>query len=750
MTQPSGDNPKNAAENGNALDDPRVWEVISAYQHEVEKGNKPNRADYLAKYPELADAIGDCLDGLQMLEQQLADTHSRPRAARESGSMNEFAQPTAPLGDFQIVGEIARGGMGIVYEAIQLSLGRRVALKVLPFAATVDSRNLQRFKIEAQAAALLHHTHIVPVYGIGCERGVHYYAMQLIEGQSLAAIISQVRQKENTAGGGTAPSATEVEPPSSASARPQALHSTVDVTETLTTGKPHTTDAYLRRACRLIIQAAEGLEHAHQSGVVHRDIKPANLLVDVAGNLWITDFGLAQLQTDVSLTRSGDMLGTFRYMSPEQSSGQRTILDHRTDIYSLGVTLYELLTLRPAFSADNHQELLYHILHNDPDSPRKHNPAISSELELIVLKAISKSPADRYATAAAMAADLQRYLDHKPILAKPPTLIDRVRKWSRRHPSLVVAGVLLLLVIAASATGTAWIVSFEQQKTANALGREKQRAQEAEQRYQQARKAVDTLFQISEEELTDRPMEEARKRILEVVLTHYEQFMEQREGDVASQAELAQAQNKVKSLLRELDILQNAMDYRLLVRPDVQDELRLTADQKSFIQAAWEGDFDNVGAAMRAANEADRRAGLVAIAERQKSLIDSLLTMEQSRRFRQVAIQSRGLFAFKDRTIIQKLALTPQQREEIREIEHAMFLERFQGSDHPPGPGPGPRPDGKGPPPHPPHNMQEHMNKVLLLLTEKQKQTWQELIGSPFRDVSMEWFPPPPPKRKGP
>src|SRR5579871_4421520 len=206
------------------------------------------------------------------------------------------------FGDFRLEREIGRGGMGVVYEAEQLSLHRRVALKVLPLAATLDPRQLQRFHNEAQAAARLNHGHIVSVFTVGCEQDVHYYVMQLIEGRTVAALI-----KERTL-------------PADA-------------------------------AARLMMQAAEALDYAHQVGVVHRDIKPANLLVDNAGKLWVTDFGLAQFQEMPEVTQTGDLVGTLRYMSPEQTLGQRGGVDHRTDIYALGVTLYELLTLRPAFAA---------------------------------------------------------------------------------------------------------------------------------------------------------------------------------------------------------------------------------------------------------------------------------------------------------------------------------------------------------------------------------------------------------------
>jgi serine/threonine protein kinase len=295
-----------------------------------------------------------------------------------------------------------------------------VALKVLPFAATLDPKQLQRFKNEAQAAAHLHHSNIVPVYATGCERGVHYYAMQFIEGQTLAQVIADAK--------GQRPEVHS--PPRSALAPtpPLAARST----ETGTTGATR-----FRTAARLGVQAALALEHAHQLGVVHRDIKPPNLLVDGRGHLWVTDFGLAHCQSQAGLTMTGDLVGTLRYMSPEQALARPVPLDHRTDLYSLGVTLFELLTLMPAFAGSDRQELLRQIAFEEPRPPRRLNASIPAELETIVLKAMEKNATDRYATAQELADDLERFLNDEPIRAKRPSLALRLRKWARRHRQVV-------------------------------------------------------------------------------------------------------------------------------------------------------------------------------------------------------------------------------------------------------------------------------------------------------------------------
>jgi serine/threonine protein kinase len=335
----------------------------------------------------------------------------------------------AALGDFHILRQLGRGGMGVVYEAEQVSLNRRVALKVLPMAATMDPRQLARFRYEARAAAQLHHPHIVPVHGVGCERGVHYYAMQLIEGCSLADVIDGLRN----AGTGHCTAGS-----CQAQTLPIAARATVPI-------RPWP----FRRIAELVAQAAQALEYAHSMGVVHRDIKPANLLLDTGGNVWVTDFGLARLGEGHDLTLSGDLIGTLRYMSPEQALAKHGLVDHRTDVYALGAVLYELLTLHPAVDGISKREVLHRLAFEEPVSPRKVDRSIPAELETVTLKALAKGPAQRYATAQELADDLRRWLDHRPILARPPGPLERARKWSHRHRPLVIALVAFLALLVA-------------------------------------------------------------------------------------------------------------------------------------------------------------------------------------------------------------------------------------------------------------------------------------------------------------
>jgi WD40 repeat protein/serine/threonine protein kinase len=406
--------------------------AVQEYLAEVEAGRRPDRQTFLARHPEIATALGECLDGLEFMR-AAAPRLQAPDPGQAATAASLALEPEGALGDFRLVREIGRGGMGVVYEAVQISLGRRVALKVLPFATAMDPKQLQRFKNEAQAAAHLQHTNIVPVHYVGCERGVHFYAMQYIEGQTLAALIRDLR---GLVGGGAA--AACVSRSENGNGREtQAAKEPVTVPRMAGTTLPATSGpAYFRTVAQLGLQAAEALQHAHQLGVIHRDIKPANLLVDAGGRLWITDFGLAHCQSQPGLTMTGDVLGTLRYMSPEQALAKRGAIDARTDVYSLGVTLYELVTLEPAYDGRDREELLHQIAFEEPRRPRRLNSAVPTELETITLKAMAKEPKARYASAEELADDLRRFLAGEPIRARRVRAWERAVKWARRRPAV--------------------------------------------------------------------------------------------------------------------------------------------------------------------------------------------------------------------------------------------------------------------------------------------------------------------------
>jgi serine/threonine protein kinase/Flp pilus assembly protein TadD len=500
-----------------------VGQVADEFLRRQEQGERPQVEEYVARYPQAAALLRKVLASLQLLEASAASGASAPE--------QDADLVTGVLGDFRLVREIGRGGMGIVYEAEQVSLGRRVALKVLPFAGALDARQLQRFALEARAAALLHHQSIVPVYFVGCERGVHFYAMQLIEGQTLAQLIHQLRQENGlaaaepdappAAAGQGEPSGapTTAHTPAPQATAAAAAETAKAVPASRPTERSLQSREFYRQVARLGVQAAEALDHAHQRGIVHRDVKPGNLLLDGQGQLWVTDFGLAQFQSDTKLTLSGDLVGTLRYMSPEQALAQRVVVDHRTDVYSLGATLYELLALQPAYLGTDRQQLLRQIAFEEPRALRKVNRAVPVELAVIVAKAMEKNPQERYATAQELADDLQRFLLDRPIQARWPSLRQRAVKWTRRH-RVVVGSVLAALVVGILAT------TWQAVRATNAEGEARAALAEARRAGQQTLEALQALTDEVIERLIARQtqMTEEDRAFLRKVLEHYEGF----------------------------------------------------------------------------------------------------------------------------------------------------------------------------------------------------------------------------------
>ena len=425
------------------------------------RSGQPIDWDQLAReHPERAEAIGRMRPAFGLMARMGSSVH---REAQNRGPVPDPVAGLGCLGDYKLLREVGRGGMGVVYEAHQISLKRRVALKVLPFASALDSRRLQRFQIEAQAAAALHHKNIVPVFTVSTEAGVPFYAMQFIDGRSLAEVIRELRRLDGLepARSATVCALTRSLVAGQFAPTPESDGSvdrdpSVDETTTSTPSGPLPVPVasrargrgFIRTVAAFGIQASEALEHAHRRGIVHRDIKPSNLLVDPDGHLWVTDFGLARIPGETNLTITGDVMGTPRYMSPEQTLGKGILLDGRTDVYSLGATLYELLTLRPPFPGDDRQEVLRQIAQEEPRPPSRLNSAIPAPLETIVLKAMAKERARRYASAAALRDDLQRFLDNRPILARRTSPAERFRRWCRRNPLVagLTGGIMLLLV----------------------------------------------------------------------------------------------------------------------------------------------------------------------------------------------------------------------------------------------------------------------------------------------------------------
>ena len=546
--------------------DQRLMAILEKYLVDMESGNAVDPETLIAENPDVADKLRGYLESLRLLQHtaiDLSDSHDDPAGT---------SAPPQQLGDFEIVREIGRGGMGVVYEARQISLRRRVALKVLPFAGMLDPKQVARFSNEAQAAAQLHHPHIVPVYAVGCERGIHYFAMQLVEGQSLETAIDELRNQANLPVGDPKVSGdSERELPGGTTAD-AALQGTW---RGFSTARARRREDFFRQAATLARQAAEGLQHAHDFGIIHRDIKPSNLLLDGQGQLWIADFGLARTHKEAGVTLTGDIVGTLRYMSPEQAAGRAALVDHRTDVYALGVTLYELLTLRHAFDGEHGQALLRQIEQSEPPEPRAVDSAIPYDLETIVLKAISKSREDRYETAGEMAADLQRYLEGRATVARRPSLVVRAGKWLQRHQAAMAVAIGVLLFSVVGLTAATVMISAEQSRTEAALVTARRNFEEsehnrqrAERFYRQAREAVDRLGVGHAEQLAHVPgAESLRQSLLRATLSYYDQFLSDAAEDESLVADLARTRFKAAALTEQIGDAQRAREgYEQAIR----------------------------------------------------------------------------------------------------------------------------------------------------------------------------------------
>ncbi len=536
-------------------------ELIEELSAKIEGGEVVDLQAYIAAHPAHADELHRLIPTLLLLaDLSRSGTASIPPIVAD-GPDNETP---GTLGDFRILREVGRGGMGIVYEAEQISLHRRVALKVLPFAATMDPRHLQRFKNESLAAASLEHPHIVPVYAVGCERGVHYYAMKYIEGQSLAEVIDEVRKAKESHHRGI--ENTE---------KKQNTKISSSLCSLCLCGSPD----FFKSVAELGIQAAEALEHAHSLGIVHRDIKPANLMIDGHGARWITDFGLARTAADAGLTMTGDVLGTLRYMSPEQALAKHGLVDHRTDIYSLGVTLYELLTGTPAISGKDREEILNRITLEDSHPPRSFDSTIPRDLETIVLKAMAKTPSERYATARELADDLRRFLDSQPIRARRASLTQRFTKWSRRHRHFVGATFLIVLLAAMGLAVGSYLLWKKELKTQAALDyAEKQRQaaleqtaralaerRAAEQNFNMVGRAVNDLLRpLYAMELAETPqLNEVRRVLTEKAISFYQSLVQDNHVDPQARYQTARAYQDVAGIFITTGNRSKALEARM-------------------------------------------------------------------------------------------------------------------------------------------------------------------------------------------
>ncbi|MBM3980329.1 MAG: serine/threonine protein kinase [Planctomycetes bacterium] len=411
--------------------------LAEEFADRLRRGEHPSVSAYAAAHPAHAAELKELLPAVAQME--MLKRFRTPAAA-----------PSLPdrLGDFRIVRELGRGGMGIVFEAVQESLGRPVALKVLARHAQLDKTRRERFVREAQAAAKLHHTNIVPVFGVGEQDGLPYYVMQLIPGRGLHALVWQWRKSEGRTG--VAASRTRVGNDPDTEPLGGSGNDGAPAGDGPSAAAPGYGDWNF--VAQIGIQAAGALHYAHKQGVLHRDVKPANLILD-GETVWVADFGLAKLTNTDGLTATGDILGTLQYLPPECLAGHA---DARSDVYGLGATLYELLTLAPPYSADSPAQIVKLVSDTDPEPPRARNPGIPRDLETIVLKAMAREPAARYATTRDLADDLQAFLDDRPIKARRSTLVSRGWRWCRRNPAVASLALSTLLAVSLAAVA-GWV-----------------------------------------------------------------------------------------------------------------------------------------------------------------------------------------------------------------------------------------------------------------------------------------------------
>lgn len=470
----------------------RLSVLLDEYLQNLESGKRPDRSQIVADNPDLKDALIEYLDKLEELNRFMGgDTFSPEIIGKQ-------------LGDYRLIRELGRGGMGVVYLAQQVSLDRQVAVKLLPFASLIEPKYIERFKNEARAAGQLEHPNIVPVYSIGQDAGIHYYAMRYIDGQSLDQVIA--------------------EKASQAASQPRREIPNMELAILL----------------QQFAEVAEALHRAHEYGIVHRDIKPSNLMSDLRQKLWLADFGLARFQTDRPLTRTGEMIGTMRYMSPEQALGHSELVDHRTDIYSLGVTLYEAIALQPAVVGNEGPGLLRSIEQDTPLRLRKLCPNLPLDVQTLIEKSIAKDRDERYASAELFAQDLRRASSGYPILASSPSPFVVARRWAVKHQGLLAAMAVVGIVVMAA---LAFNLLFANLNYAR-----------ANRYFQKARIAVEDLGSDMETELALVPgAEAARQKLLQKMLRYYEDFASQAENDALLQVDLALTFQRIGTLTEELE-----------------------------------------------------------------------------------------------------------------------------------------------------------------------------------------------------
>ncbi len=449
--------------------------VVEEFTNELRHGRQPRIVDYQHRYQTHAKEIRELLSSVAMIEQLKSQPLTESSLNRRLEATLEIRQ----LGDYKIIREIGRGGMGIVFEAIHQSLGRQVAIKVLPNRSVDNEKLIERFRLESQAAARLHHTNIVSVFGVGFADGHHYYVMEYVNGLSVKQIIdhlvnSKIDSKNSTYTASRRQEKTKVDPAVTQvdsvgiPAEPGVTQvdpglSTMDASQ-VSTDLYYTRDLvsafdfvpapkdHISWSLSVVEGIADAMDYSHRQSILHRDIKPANLLSDDVGNVRLADFGLAKRLDDDGLTKTGEIIGTPQYMAPETLEGR---YDIRSEVYCLGLTLYEMVTLQPAFFDTTTAGLLRQITTVRPVAAASLNRQVSRDLNIVIEKAIAREPSDRYQTAAEFREDLRCLLDDRPISARRPSALEFARRWARRNPMsawLACTSLFLLMLVALTAS----------------------------------------------------------------------------------------------------------------------------------------------------------------------------------------------------------------------------------------------------------------------------------------------------------